>query len=125
MRVEIFALARGARACVESAQFVVVTRLAGLLTEICCNVCWSVNVSQVGGGSNVESASFQALVILLHSLGVLASGVHSGDVEGANCFRFFCKVLSKLCWGHVPCGDVMFFGSWGGADWLLCMIPVQ
>jgi hypothetical protein len=55
--------------------------------------------------------SFQTLVILLHSLKVLTSKVHSKDVKKANYFRVFCKILSKLCWGHVPCGDVIFFKS--------------
>jgi hypothetical protein len=38
MRVEIFTLARGARACIESTQFIIMTRLARLLTEIYYNV---------------------------------------------------------------------------------------
>jgi hypothetical protein len=38
MRVEIFTLARGARACIESTQFIIMTRLARVLTEIYYNV---------------------------------------------------------------------------------------
>jgi hypothetical protein len=36
------------------------------------------------------------MVILLHSLKVLTSKVHSKVVK-----KFFFKILSKLCWGHV------------------------
>jgi hypothetical protein len=38
VRVEIFTLARGARACIESTQFIIMTRLARVLTEIYYNV---------------------------------------------------------------------------------------
>ena len=38
MRVEIFTLAHGARACIESTQFIIMTRLARVLTEIYYNV---------------------------------------------------------------------------------------
>ena len=50
-------------------------------------------------------------LVLLHSLKVLTSKFHSKHVKKANYFRFFRKILSKLCWGHVPCGDVIFFKS--------------
>ena len=38
VRVEIFTLARGARACIESTRFIIMTRLARVLTEIYYNV---------------------------------------------------------------------------------------
>ena len=83
------------------------------------------NISQITNKNNIKSTSFQTLVILLHSLKVLTSKVHSKDVEKANYFRVFCKILSKLCWGHVPCGDVIFFKSLRSVDLLLYTIPVQ
>ena len=59
------------------------------------------NISQITNKNNIKSTLFQTLVILLHSLKVLTSKVHSKDVKKANYFRVFCKILSKLCWGHV------------------------
>jgi hypothetical protein len=47
---------------------------------------------------------------------VLTSKVHTKDVRKANSFRVFDKILSKLCWGHLPFGDVIFFKSWRSAD---------
>ena len=58
------------------------------------------NISQITSKNNIKSTSYQTLVILLHSLKVLTSKVHSKDVKKANFFRVFCKILSKLCWGH-------------------------
>ena len=83
------------------------------------------NISQITNKNNIKSTLFQTLVILLHSLKVLTSEVHSKDVKKSNYFRFFCKILSKLCWGHVPCGDVIFFKSLISVDLLLYTIPVQ
>ena len=84
------------------------------------------NISQITNKNNIKSTSFQTLVILLHSLKVLTSKVHSiKDVEKANYFRVFCKILSKLCWGHVPCGDVIFFKSLRSVDLLLYWNRVQ
>ena len=83
------------------------------------------NISQITNKNNIKSTLFQTLVILLHSLKVLTSKVHSKDVKKANYFRVFCKILSKLCWGHVPCGDVIVFKSLRSVDLLLYTIPVQ
>ena len=83
------------------------------------------NISQITNKNNIKSTLFQTLVILLHSLKVLTSKVHSKDVKKANYFRVFFKILSKLCWGHVPCGDVIFFKSLRSVDLLLYTIPVQ
>jgi hypothetical protein len=83
------------------------------------------NISQITNKNNIKSTLFQTLVILLHSLKVLTSKVISKDVKKANYFRFFCKILSKLCWRHVPCGDVIFFKSLRSVDLLLYTIPVQ
>ena len=65
------------------------------------------NISQITSKNNIKSTSFQTLVILLHSLKVLTSKVHSKVVKKANYFRVFFKILSKLCLGHVPCGGVV------------------
>ena len=51
------------------------------------------NISQITNKNNIKSTLFQTLVILLHSLKVLTSKVHSKDVKKANYFRVF----SKFC----------------------------
>ena len=47
----------------------------------------------------------------IHFPKVLTSKVHSKDVKKANYFRVFCKILSKLCWGHLVSDNVIFFKS--------------
>ena len=79
------------------------------------------NISQITSKNNKKCTLFQMLVILLHSPKVLTSKVNSKDVKKAHSFGGFYNIFSKLCWGHLPCGDVIFFKSQRSADWLLCM----
>ena len=57
------------------------------------------NISQITNKNNIKSTLFQTLVILLHSLKVLTSKVHSKDVKKANYFRVFLQNFVKTMLG--------------------------